>query len=217
MVYAPLEPHESYYVEYEGDGKYRFVYYLQSRSGTPNAVFSVTMSLSLGGVGMVKEEVAFYGLPVCSQPDAIRIAHVYLVTEDMGTPAGALALRSAWNFRTPEGWDTVYSPILNMIERPIAPMLVVRVETDWFVNEGQFRYVMQPGEGITVAQSSPIGQVFFVPREEITMSDCSDEEVQALRESQREFLAHKTDATQQTSYGLPFSPHYLRESRARKP
>jgi hypothetical protein len=38
-------------------------------------------------------------------------------------------------------------PIFNMIERPVAPMLVVRVETDWYMHETEFRYVLQPGEG----------------------------------------------------------------------
>ena len=31
MVYAPLEPRETLYVEYEGEGRYKFVYYLQTR------------------------------------------------------------------------------------------------------------------------------------------------------------------------------------------
>ena len=47
-----------------------------------------------------------------------------------------------------------------MIERPMAPMLVVRVETDWY--------------------------------------------------------AHEAAATQKTSYGLTYSPHYLRKSREQK-
>src|SRR5438477_5744602 len=59
MVYAPLEPRESVYVEYEGDGRYKFIYYLLSDTGKPMPLFTVTMTLSLGGVGMVKEEVAF--------------------------------------------------------------------------------------------------------------------------------------------------------------
>ena len=78
------------------------------------------------------------------------MARVFLVAEDMGTPPGAIALRGATNFQTPSGWDTVYTPIFNMIERPVAPMLVVRVETDWYAHETVFRYVLQAGEGITV-------------------------------------------------------------------
>jgi hypothetical protein len=216
MVFAPLEPKESYYVEYEGDGKYKFVYYLQTQSGKSAPVFVVTFTMSLGSVGMIKEEVAFMGVPILSREDALKVARVFVVPEDMGTPAGALALRAATNFATPQGWDTVYTPIFNMIERPVAPMLIVRVETDWYAHETEFRYVMQPGEGITVAHTLPIGQVFFVPREEVTMRDCTAEEIKTIRQSQSEFAHHKAAAAQKTSYGLTVSPHYLRESRAQK-
>lgn len=216
MVYAPLEPRESYYVEYEGDGRYKFVYYLQTQSGKSAPVFQVTFTMSLGSIGMIKEEVAFMGVPILSREDALKVARVFVVPEDMGTPAGALALRAATNFSTPQGWDTVYTPIFNMIERPVAPMLIVRVETDWYAHESEFRYVMQPGEGITVAHSLPIGQVFFVPREEVTMRDCTEAEIRSIRESQSEFAQHKSAAAQKTSYGLTYSPHYLRESRAQK-
>ena len=165
MVYPPLEPKESVYLEYEGDGRYKFVYYLQTQDGKPTPLFQITMSLSVGGVGMVKEEVTFVGAPMLSREAALAVARVFLVAEDMGTPPGAIALRGATNFQTPSGWDTVYTPIFNMIERPVAPMLVVRVETDWYAHESVFRYVLQAGEGITVEPSIPIGQVFFVPRE----------------------------------------------------
>ena len=217
MVYAPLDPKESYYVEYEGDGRYRFVYFLEAPGDKPSPIFSVTIALSLGAVGMMKEDVAFMGVPILSREDALNIMRVFVVPEDMGTPAGAIALRGATNFQTPTGWDTMYTPVFNMIERPVAPMLVVRVETDWYAHETEFRYVLQPGEGITVQHSLPIGQVCFVPREEITLRDCTEEEVQAIRQSQMEFARHKADATQRTSYGLSYSPHYLRESRAHKP
>jgi hypothetical protein len=217
MVYAPLEPQESYYIEYEGDGKYKFAYYLKSQDGKPTPVFAVTMTLSLGAVGMIKEEVAFAGAPVLSNREAVNVARIFVVPEDMGTPAGALALRGATNFQTPSGWDTLYTPIFNMVERPMAPMLVVRVETDWYAHETEFRYVLQPGEGITVEHGIPIGQVIFLPREETTMRDCTADEEAAIRQSQLEFSRHKAEATQRTSYGLSYSPHYLRQSRAQKP
>ena len=217
MVFAPLEPTESYYVEYEGDGRYKFIYCLQSEGGAPSPVFSVTIALSLGAVGMMKQEVEFTGVPILSRDGALDVMRVFLVPEDMGTPAGGIALRGATNFQTPSGWDTMYTPIFNMIERPVAPMLVVRVETDWYAHETEFRYVLQPGEGITVQHSLPIGQVFFMPREEPTMRNCTPAEVEAIRESQREFAQHKAHAAQKTSYGLTYSPHYLRQSRAHKP
>jgi hypothetical protein len=216
MVYAPLEPRESLYVEYEGDGRYKFVYYLQTQDGQRTPLFQVTMSLSVGGIGMVKEEVTFVGAPVLSREAALAVARAFLVPEDMGTPPGAIALRGATNFQTAPGWDTVYTPIFNMIERPVAPMLIVRVETDWYAHETEFRYLLQAGEGITVDHSIPIGQVFFLPREEITMRACTSEELLAFEESRQEFNRRKAAAVQKTSYGLAYSPHYLRQSRAQK-
>src|ERR1044071_9313410 len=216
MVYAPLEPKESLYLEYEVEGRYKFVYYLTTQEGSRAPIFQVTMSLSAGGVGMVKEDVTFVGAPMLSREAALAVMRVFLVPEDMGTPPGAIALRGATNFQTPSGWDTVYTPIFNMIERPVAPMLVVRVETDWYAHESEFRYVLQAGEGMTIAHAIPIGQVFFVPREEVTLRDGSAEEMETFKRSQEEFNAHKAAAAQTTSFGLTYSPHYLRQSRAQR-
>ena len=104
-----------------------------------------------------------------SREDALLLMRKFVVPDDLGTPPGAVTLRGATNFQTPSGWDTVYTPVFNAIERPAPPMLVVRVETDWYMHESEFRYVLQPGEGISGQRTMPIGQVFFVPREEITL------------------------------------------------
>ena len=216
MVYAPLEPKESVYVEFEGDGRYKFVYYLKTQDGRPTPIFQVTMSLSVGGVGMVKEDVTFVGAPMLSREAALAVMRVFLVPEDMGTPPGAIALRGATNFRTPQGWDTVYTPIFNNVERPVAPMLVVRVETDWYAHETEFRYVLQAGEGLTIEHSIPIGQVLFIPREEVNLLDATPDDLKAFEESRNEFAKKKTAAVQTTSYGLSYSPQYLRQSREQK-
>ncbi len=193
MVYPSLEPNESFHIEYQGEGRYQFVYMLSRPGGKWDGVFSVTISLPIGSIGMIKEEVA------SSQRRSARfqmkrqrsMMRSFIVPEDLGTPAGAIALRGAMNFKTPPGWDTVYSPVFNLLERPIAPALVVRVETDWYAHETEFRYVLQPGEGIPGTHHLPIGQVFFVPREEITMQDCTADEVAALHKSAEEFFLEK--------------------------
>jgi hypothetical protein len=104
-----------------------------------------------------------------------------------------------------------------MIERPIPAMLAVRVETDWYAHETEFRYVLQPGEGISASRTMPIGQVFFVQREEITLRDCNEEELAAIRQSQEQFAREKASVEVTTAYGVPYSPHYLRQSRSPKP
>jgi hypothetical protein len=216
MVYAPLEPQESFHIGYEGDGIYKFVYFAQMKDGKQSPIFAVTMTLPLGGIGVLKEEVQILSPAAVTREAALAVMRVFLVPEDMGTPAGALALRGAYNFKTPTGWDTLYTPIFNMIERPIAPMLIIRVETDWHVHDTEFRYVMQPGEGISVSQSIPIGQVLFVPREDVTFRDSTDDEIKALQTTRADFRRDKAAAAQKTPYGLTVSPHYLRESRARR-
>ena len=216
LVYPPLEPHESYYIDYHGEGRYRFLYYVNT-AGRWEPIFAVVIAQPVGGTGMLKEEVAFMTPePMTTREKALVMARTFVVPEDMGTPQGAVSLRGAWGFRTPPGWDTVYTPIFNVVERPIAPMLVIRVETDWYAHETEFRYVLQPGEGISGSHSMPIGQVLFVPREEIALLDCTEEEVSSIRQSQVEFAREKAAAKVTTSYGLPHSPHYLRLSRAEK-
>jgi len=216
MVYPPLEAKESVYVEHEGDGRYKFIYYLKTQNGKPTPIFQVMMSLSVGGVGMMKEEVTFIGAPMLSREAALAVMRAFLVPEDMGTPAGAIALRAATNFSTPAGWDTVYTSIFNLIERPVAPMLAVRIETDWYSHETEFRYVLQPGEGLTLEQSMPIGQVFFVPREAVQLRACTAEEIKTIEAARNEFHQQKAAAAQQTPYGLTYSPHYLRQTRAQR-
>jgi hypothetical protein len=101
-----------------------------------------------------------------------------------------------------------------MIERPFAPMLIVRVETDWYPHESEFRYVLQPGEWITCEHSMPIGQVYFVPREEITLRESSEEEIEEIRLGREEFVREKAATKIMTRYGLKYSPHYARVSRS---
>jgi hypothetical protein len=171
----------------------------------------------MGGIGMMKEQITFAtGKRPFSREDASRMARAFIVPEDMGTPPGAVALRGATNFQTPPGWDTVYTPVFNLIDRPVAPMLVVRVETDWYAHSSEFRYVLQAGEGIPGAHNMPIGQVFFVPREEIALRDCTRSELEAIYKSMEEFNREKAAMEQENPLGTHHSPAYIRRSRARK-
>jgi hypothetical protein len=218
LVYPALTERESFHIEFQGEGRYQFLYCVSTSSGKWEPVFSVTLVLPMGSIGIMKEEVAFMTRhPPMPREAALAIMRALIVPEDMGTPPGAVALRGATNFQTPPGCDTVYTPVFNMIERPIAPMLVVRVETDWYPHETEFRYVLQPGEGIPGAQNMPIGQVFFVPREEITMRDCTDEELEGIGRAREEFYREKAAHKVTTPYGLQYSPQYLRQSRTQKP
>jgi hypothetical protein len=218
LVYPPLEENEAFEAEFQGDGRYLFTFYMGSRGSQWHPIFRITLSMPLGGIGKIKEDVEFMVPDAPISADAARsMARSFIVPEDLGTPTGAVTLRGATNFHTPDGWDTVYTSVLNNIERPIAPVLVVRVETDWYAHETEFRYVLQPGEAISGARNMPVGQVFFVPRETVTMRDCTAGELAAIRESKREFARQKSAVTLPTPHGLQYSPYYARQSKARKP
>ena len=95
-------------------------------------------------------------------------------------------------------------------------MLVIRVETDWYVHDSEFRYVLQPGETISASHSMPIGQVMFVPREEVTFRDGTDEEIAARHQTSLAFYTEKGNMKVKTPYGVEYSPHYQRTSRQLK-
>src|SRR5690606_667869 len=92
----------------------------------------------------------------------------------------------------------------------------VRVETDWYVHESEFRYVLQPGEGITGTHTMPVGQVFFVPREEVTLRDVTADALSVLRGTHEEVARHKLGHKLTTRYGLQYSPHYAQQSQAHR-
>jgi hypothetical protein len=214
LVHAPLSEHESYQISYEGEGRYRFGYSLNPGGAGWQPILSLSYQLPVGGFGSATEDVT---MMVPATPESVSAAklmfRMFIAVDDLGTPAGAVTLRGAWNFQTPPGWDTVYTPIFNMIERPIAPMLIVRVETDWFPHDTEFRYVLQPGESIGASHSMPIGQAVFVPREEIALVDATDGEIADRVRAREAFFQGKAGVRQRTPYGLEYSPHYLRSSR----
>ncbi|MEO8681133.1 MAG: hypothetical protein ABI665_18935 [Vicinamibacterales bacterium] len=217
LVFPPLADTEAFRIEYEGEGAYRFTFYLGAAGANWQSLFSIKFSLPIGGVGSMREDVEFHVNTPITTEGARQMSRIFIVPEDMGTPTGAVTLRGATNFHTPAGWDTIYSAIFNNIERPIAPVLVVRVETDWFAHDTEFRYVLQPGEGIHGSHSQPVGQVMFVPREEVTMRDCTPEELATFERTKKKFFQEKAASTLVTPYGLQYSPHYARKSRAGKP
>jgi hypothetical protein len=215
LVHAPLGEGESYTVTFEGEGKYRFAYSIKPEGKEWQSVFSVSFQLGVGGMGARREDVTLHIPPSEKAREmAALMTRMLMVPDDLGTPEGAVTLRGAWNFRTPAGWDTVYAPVFNNIQRPIAPMLSIRVETDWYVHESEFRYVLAPGESITGTHNLPIGQVFFVPREEITLRDLSEAEIAELQRARDAFAHGKAGDTLKTPYGLEYSPFYLKVSRA---
>ncbi|MDR0779400.1 MAG: hypothetical protein LBF16_01735 [Pseudomonadales bacterium] len=217
LIYPALAENEQFHIGYEGEGLFQFGYAVNPTGRKWEQIFFINYQLSLGGVGLRKEEVK---LMVPETPGfketALAIARMFIAPDDIGTPEGAVTLRGAYNFQTPPGWDTVFSGVLNLVSRPVAPVLVTRVETDWYVHDSEFRYVLTPGDMITVSHNLPIGQAFFVPREDITFRDGSEQDMEARRIASKAFFDEKATHKVKTPYGMEYSPLYQRKSREQR-
>src|SRR6476469_9852086 len=51
LVHSPLKPNESFHLSYLGEGRYRFVFYLNPTGSKWEGIFSVTYELPVGGLG----------------------------------------------------------------------------------------------------------------------------------------------------------------------
>ena len=54
LVHPPLNENEAFYVEYRGDGRYEFKYFMSNEAGDWGPIFSVTWTLPMGSVGILR-------------------------------------------------------------------------------------------------------------------------------------------------------------------
>jgi hypothetical protein len=214
LVYPPLKDSESYQVRYLPDNTFRFSFFVNDQSNAPDLAFVTVTTPSAGGGGLMADELVYrdprYGLA----DEAIRALKDALIV-NLDTPAGAVGLRGACDFRTPDGWDTVYTAVLNAPQPPRMAVLTVRVQTDWYAHNTEFRYILQPGDIISARGCAPVGQVFFVPREEPRVRQGTAEDVAAFRAAQRRYWEGKATDQLVAPYGIAYSPHYRKESHGR--
>ena len=208
LVYPPLEDEETFQVRYVDEGNYRMTFYREKQ-----AVFTVLRRLSGGGgIGSTDELVQFderAGLPQRQVPALIDALVV-----NVGGLSGGIGFRGAYDFMTPDGWDTIYTGMLNDLQRPLISTLAVRVQTDWFRQPTEIRYSMQNGEGVSASGFAPIGQVFFVPRDELTLEVATPAEQERYARELDEYWARKPEQEQVTGYGGVYDHQYRLESRA---
>ncbi|MGE0540217.1 MAG: hypothetical protein AB7R89_08545 [Dehalococcoidia bacterium] len=212
LVFPPLAENESYQVRYLPGNSYRFSFFVNDSTGKPDLVFAITSTPSAGGGGLMADDLTYRDQHYGVGDEEIRALKDALIV-NLDTPPGAIGVRGAVDFQTPEGWDAVYCGVFNQPEPPHLPVLSVRVQTDWYAHNTEFRYVLQPGDVFSAGGSAPVGQVFFVPREEVRLGEASEADVIQFRARQREYWEAKADDQLTAPYGLRYSPHYRKMSR----
>ena len=215
LVYPPLAENEAFHVEFQGEGQYRFTFYMGEPGTQWTPLFNINYILPVGSVGRMTEQVEFLQETPFSPDGARKMARIFIVPEDLGTPTGGITLRGATNFQTPEAgtpstrrssttssgqWRRCWS----FASRPIGTR-----------TRPEFRYVLQPGEVIPGAHNLPIGQVLFVPREPITFRDCNEEELAAIKQSKNNVFSQQGGGDAEHAVWLRVQPALrTREPRA---
>jgi hypothetical protein len=215
LIYPPLRPDEAYQIHYV-DGKYHFTYFRERSAGQMDDVFRMTFSLAVGGGSSYSMELGVKdeGAPP-SDAEVDEILTALILPQHFGQPTGAVGVRGSADFRTPEGWDTVYGGVTNHVSPPTLSCLSVRVETDWYAHGTEFRYVLQPGDLLHVTATTPIGQVFFVPRDEIALREGSKEERAEFCRQWDAFEKEKASNQLTAPYGLRYSPLYQKRRQGK--
>ena len=112
LVYPPLEDDESLQVRFVENGYFRFTFYKQQRT-----VFTLMTKPAAGGGQAATDELVQFDEGAGLRREAIP-SLLDALTVNIGGLAGGVGLRGAYDFMTPDGWDTVYTGVLNNVERP---------------------------------------------------------------------------------------------------
>lgn len=208
LVYPPMEPHEAYQIRLMEHGLLRFTFFADpGGSAGLQTIFVMDIKPSAGDGGVDAHDVRFIDQGAGLDPDQVR-SLVDTFTTNVNAPPGAIGLRGAFDFVTPAGWDTVYTGVLNETQRPTVPVLTARIETDWYPQPTEFRFVLQPGDILSASGQAPIGQVLFVPREPVELREGSAADAVAFTERQREYWTERAAKEQATNFGTTYSYHY---------
>jgi len=213
LVYPPLKANEALRARHTDHGALVLTLFVTRGDGETVPAVEATFAPGEQG-GIESAEIT------CSRRGGFSKARardaLAALVADVNSPTGSFGLRGAYRFLTPPGVDTVFTAVFNELPRPIVPALTTRVSTDLAVEDTVFWFALRPGAVLSAVDGGPIGQVFFVPREEVWLVDASPAEEQRFAEVQREYWAERATKEKTTNYGATFTYHYRDHQRARR-
>ena len=215
LVYPPLRLDEALQILY-ADTKYQVTYFRERKPGQWDDVYRLTFTLAVGGGGSSSMDLAVKeGGEPPTEAEVNELCTAVILPQHFGQPVGGVGLRGSVDFRTPKGWDTVYGAVVNQISPPVLSCLTVRIETDWYAQGTEFRYVLQPGDLLQVSATQPIGQVLFLPREEVVLHEGSKEDLAEFCRQRDAFDQGKAADQLTAPYGLRYSPLYQKRRQGK--
>jgi len=213
LVYPALADHEAFQLRRTGPGELELAFF-GGDEPRPAHLFTLHFAMPGSGTGVWSVDVTFLS-PACtlSEPEIMALREALVRSGSIWTPQGAVAVRGATDFRTPPGWDTVFTGVLNQVQAPVLSVLTARVETDWYAFDTEFRYVLQVGEVLSGSGRIPVGQAFVVPRAGVDLRRAEGNEVEDFRSSQVRFVEEKRRHRSDNALGLEYDTVYREASR----
>lgn len=214
LVYPPLNTGEVLQVSMWEDETIEVTLYASDESGGLTPVFTAEVGTGESGglanaVLTVLDETAGY-----DEAAARRVLSA--VVAEANLPPGSVGVRGAYRMVTPAWVDTVFTSIFNDLVRPIIPALTTRVETDRAASDTVFWHILQPGDGISIRGDAPVGQAFFVSREEVRSREATPLEAQRFVDRQSAYWSERAGKEKTTHYGATFTYHYRDHQKARR-
>jgi hypothetical protein len=214
LVYPALAAEESFQLERGVDGRLSLSVFDEHEKLLRHRC-SLTWNVPAGGTGIWSQSVTFRADGV-TDDDINGWVNGLLRLGSLEVPPGAVGVRGAFDFRTPPGWDTVYTGVLNRPEPPLVAALSARVETDWYPMETEFRYILRPGDVLSGSGSTPVGQVFFVPRTDVAHRVATAEESDIRRVDAATFAREKISRATSAALGMGYDTVYRDQIRVRR-
>lgn len=215
LVYPPLHLNESVQVQALGAGVITATFYVGDANGWRHPAFEGRAVRTAGFGGLCDQSITILDAGAGYDEESAG-ALLDALLSGVHAPPGTVGVRGTHHFVTPEGWDTVFTGVLNDVQRPSVGVLSVRAETDWFPVETEFRYVLEKGDVVSIIGGGPIGQVFFVPRDEPALVDATAEERDAFADSLLESAAAVARTTRVMAYGGAFTDLYREAQQSRR-
>lgn len=207
LVYPALHDHEVFQARRLREDRLRFTLALTGADATTHPLWTLDLTMAAGSGGLDAYDVRFIADETDLDQEQI-IGQLEALTTNLNGPPGAVGLRGSYDFVTPQGWDTFYLGILNELAPPHVPVMSARIETDWYSQATEFRHVLDVGQTLSVAGTSPIGQVIFAPRDDITLIDASEADTARFAEVQQQYWSERAEKERATNFGTLYTYHY---------
>ncbi|PKN83112.1 MAG: hypothetical protein CVU47_00460 [Chloroflexi bacterium HGW-Chloroflexi-9] len=214
LLYPPLAPTESAQVVMRDRGEMLITFYVADELGQRLPAF--TARIGAGEPGDIDGAAITLTEHSGAYDEASARTLLTALFAGANAPPGVIGIRSAYLFVTPDGVDTVVTSLFNDIVRPLVTPLTTRVQTDGESQVLACWYVLKPGLTFSIVGDAPIGQAFFLPREEILSRDASPVEEQQFVETQEQYWAERATKAKTTGYGATFTYHYRDHQKARR-